>query len=77
MITSMAILAASSLVLAILPTYGHTGVWASALLVLVRIVQGFAHGGEVGVIYTYVAEVAPPRRRGLWSSSVYMSITVG
>lgn len=77
MVTSMAILAGSSLLLAVLPTYGQTGIWASALLVLVRIVQGFAHGGEVGVIYTYVAEVAPPRRRGLWSSSVYMSITVG
>lgn len=77
MVTSMMILAGSSFVLAILPTYDQIGFWASVLLVLTRLVQGVAHGGEVGVSYTYVAEIAPKERRGLWSSSVYFAVTVG
>lgn len=77
MVTTMMILSASSLLLAILPTYEQVGVLASVLLVLARVIQGLAHGGEVAVSYTYVAELAPPQRRGLWSSSVYMAVTVG
>lgn len=51
--------------------------WASALLVVVRLVQGVAHGGEVGVSYTYVAEIAPNEKRALWSSTVYIAVTIG
>ena len=67
----------TSLAIAVLPTYGQAGVWASVLLFLCRLTQGLAHGGESGVAYTYVAEIAPAKRRGLWSSSVFVSVTVG
>lgn len=77
MVTSMLILAGSSFALAILPTYEQVGFWASVLLLVARLVQGVAHGGEVGVSYTYVAEIAPKEKRGLWSSSVYVAVTVG
>jgi MHS family alpha-ketoglutarate permease-like MFS transporter len=42
-----------------------------------RLIQGLAHGGESGVSYTYVAEIAPPARRGLWSSAIFVSATLG
>lgn len=77
LIITMSTLALTSLAVAVLPTFEQIGVWASALLVVVRLTQGLAHGGEVGVSYTYVAEIAPNDKRGLWSSSVYVAVTVG
>lgn len=77
MYITMSLLAVSSLALALLPTYADVGVFASALLLLVRLIQGLAHGGEVGVTYTYAAEIAPPEHRGLWSSWVLVGNTGG
>jgi len=77
LVLTMCLLAASSLAIAVLPTYGQAGVWASILLFVCRLTQGLAHGGESGVAYTYVAEIAPPARRAFWSSSVYVSVTLG
>ncbi|MGW8537945.1 MFS transporter [Rhodococcus qingshengii] len=36
-----------------------------------------AHGGETAASYAYVSEIAPPRHRGLWSSAVFLSVSVG
>ncbi|MEV4902866.1 MFS transporter [Citricoccus sp. NPDC055426] len=77
LLITMTLLALSSLAFAILPTYEQIGPWASALLLITRLVQGLAHGGEAGVSYTYVAEIAPKERRGLWSSAVYVSVNLG
>jgi len=77
LIVTMIMLAASSVGIALIPSYGQIGVSASALLLCLRLVQGLAHGGESGVSYTYVAEIAPKERRGLWSSSVFVSVTLG
>lgn len=64
------------MLIATVPTYDSAGLWAGAILLLARLLQGLAHTGEVASAYTYVAEVAPPRRRGLWSSVIYVSFTV-
>lgn len=77
MIITMVALATSSVAIAMLPTFEQVGVLASLLLLVVRLVQGLAHGGEAGISYTYVAEIAPAKKRGLWSSSVYVASTVG
>lgn len=77
LLLTMTILALTSLGIALTPTYEMIGAWASALLFLLRVIQGLAHGGESGVSYTYVAEIAPKKRRGLWSSSVYISVMLG
>ncbi|WP_037104137.1 MFS transporter [Rhodococcoides fascians] len=77
MVTTMCLLAVSSVAMAVLPTYAAVGIWASAFLLLVRLVQGLAHGGEAGVSYTYAAEIAPPARRGLWSSMPFIASTIG
>jgi MHS family alpha-ketoglutarate permease-like MFS transporter len=77
MIVTMTMLAATSVGLALIPDFAAIGAWASILLVLVRLLQGLAHGGEVGVTYTYAAEIAPRERRGLWSSFILVANTVG
>jgi len=77
MFVSMVVTAAGSLIIAVAPTYLSIGVAASALLLLGRLAQGFGLGGEIGVSYTFLAESAPPARRGLWSSSLYVAVTCG
>lgn len=77
LVTTMIMLAATSLGIALLPNYSEIGSWASLGLFLMRLLQGFAHGGESGVSYVYIAEIAPKERRGFWASSVYISVILG
>ncbi|WP_206447650.1 MFS transporter [Agrococcus sp. KRD186] len=76
---TLSILAASagSLLIALSPTYEQIGWVASALLLLARLIQGLAHGGELPAAQTYLAEFAPRERRGLFASSIYVSGTLG
>lgn len=76
MVLTMTLVAASSVLIAVAPTYEQIGAFASLWLLLVRCIQGVAHGGEQGGSYTYIAEVARPDNRALWGSTVIMS-TVG
>ncbi|QQX86631.1 MFS transporter [Cupriavidus necator] len=77
LVVTMTTMAASSLMIALIPSYSEIGVWASVLLLIARMLQGLAHGGESGVSYVYLAEIAPADRRGLWSSSAMFSATLG
>ncbi|MGW4030710.1 MFS transporter [Streptomyces sp. NPDC004838] len=77
MVMTMLIMAGASLLMVVIPTYEAIGAWASLLLLIARLLQGLAHGGESGVSYTYVAEISPDHRRGLWSSSVFIGVTIG
>ncbi|NSY99290.1 MFS transporter [Agrobacterium tumefaciens] len=77
LLITMLMLAAASVGIALLPTYDSIGAWASLGLFCMRLLQGFAHGGESGVSYVYIAEIAPNSRRGLWTSSVYVSVIIG
>ncbi len=77
LVMTMILLALSSVGIALIPTYDSIGLAASGLLLFFRLLQGLAHGGESGVSYTYVAEIAPKERRGLWSSSVFVSVSIG
>ncbi|WP_060951933.1 MFS transporter [Streptomyces hygroscopicus] len=77
MVLTMCLLAGGSVAMAAMPTYDHVGVWASVFLLVVRLVQGLAHGGEAGVSYTYAAELAPPEKRGLWSCMPFVASTIG
>jgi MFS family permease len=56
----------------LLPTYDSIGLWAAAILIFVRLVQGFGVGGEQGGAVLLTAEAAPPARRGLFASFVQM-----
>lgn len=77
MLITMSLLALSSVGIAVIPSYGDIGLLASIALMFFRLLQGIAHGGETGVSYTYVAEIAPKEHRGLWSSSIYLGVIVG
>lgn len=61
------------LLIGIAPTYRNSGLTGAAVLLFARLLQGVAHTGEVAAAYTYIAEVAPAKQRGLWSSSIYVS----
>jgi len=62
------LMAASTFLVGCLPTYGQIGWLAVALLVLLRVVQGFSTGGEYGGAATYMAEHAPDKKRGFYGS---------
>lgn len=77
MTLSVGLAAAGSLIIGLTPTYATIGVWAGVVLVFARLGQGLAHGGELPSAQTYVSEIAPRERRGLWSSLIYFSGTIG
>ena len=74
---AMTITALGSLAIALAPSYDIIGVGASVLLLVVRLVQGLAHGGEMGTAVTYLVERAPAGRRALWGSTSWVSVFVG
>jgi len=61
----------------LLPTYATWGLGATALLVLLRLLQGLALGGEYGGAATYVAEHVPDQRRGFFTSFIQTTATAG
>ncbi len=67
----------STALVGVLPTYATIGPWAPALLVVLRLLQGLALGGEYGGAATYVAEHAPPGKRGLYTSWIQTTATLG
>lgn len=73
MIVTLLLMAAGTLLIAIAPTYAQIGLGAPILLVLARLLQGFASGGEVGASTTLLLEQAPQNRRGLYSSFQFSS----
>lgn len=77
LLSTMLLMAGASLLIAFIPSYEAIGSWASALLLCARLIQGFAHGGETTTSYAYIAEIAPPKRRGLWSSTVFFAVGSG
>ncbi|MFF6834367.1 MFS transporter [Streptomyces sp. NPDC012438] len=77
LVTTMLMMAGGSLVIGLMPTYASIGAWASLILLLSRMAQGFAHGGESATANTYVAEIAPSESRGLWGSIVFVAIFGG
>jgi len=77
LVTTMLMMAGGSLVIGFMPTYASIGTWSSFILLLARVAQGFAHGGESATANTYVAEIAPNERRGLWGSIVFVAIFGG
>jgi MFS transporter, MHS family, alpha-ketoglutarate permease len=74
---SIIAMAGGSLLIAITPSYHQIGLLAPALLVVARAAQGLSTGGEITAMSTYVNEIAPPGRRGFYSSAIYISTTLG
>lgn len=69
--------AAGSLLIAVAPTSDAVGWFAGVILLVARLVQGLAHGGETGSAFTYLAEIAPREKRALWASTPWLGVGVG
>lgn len=65
---SLLMMGLSTTAIGLLPTYQQIGAWAPVLLILLRLIQGFAVGGEWSGAVLIVAEEAPARTRGFWTS---------
>lgn len=61
----------------LVPSIDSIGLWAPAIVILLRIGQGLALGGEFGGAAVYVAEHAPPHRRGFYTSFIQASVVGG
>lgn len=74
---SVTLMCAGSLLIAVTPDYEAIGVFAPALLVLARMMQGLSVGGEYGASATYLSEMAGRDRRGFFSSFQYVTLISG
>ncbi|MEQ1688115.1 MAG: MFS transporter [Sphingopyxis sp.] len=76
-LVTMGIMGLSTFCVGLLPGYATIGIAAPILLVVLRLLQGLALGGEYGGAATYVAEHAPDGRRGLYTSWIQTTATLG
>ena len=74
---SVTIMAGCSFAIAITPSVASIGMAAPMILLLARLIQGFATGGEYGTSATYMSEAAIPGRRGFLSSFHYVTLVGG
>lgn len=77
MMIAVLMMCGGSLMIACLPTYAAIGVWAPALLLLARLIQGLSVGGEYGTTATYMSEVALRGQRGFFASFQYVTLIGG
>jgi MFS family permease len=74
---TMSIMGGATFLVGLLPSYATAGLFAPIALVALRLLQGLALGGEYGGAATYVAEHAPPGKRGLYTSWIQTTATLG
>ncbi|MDO4682969.1 MAG: MFS transporter [Lautropia sp.] len=74
---SIIIMSISTFLIALLPSFAQIGLWAPAMLLLLRMVQGFSASGEYAGAATFLAEYAPDDKRGLYASIVPASTAAG
>jgi MFS family permease len=76
-VLTISIMGAATFVIGLLPTFAAIGIAAPIILVLLRILQGLALGGEYGGAAIYVAEHAPDDRRGYYTGYIQTTATLG
>jgi len=74
---TLIIMGGATAVIGLLPTYATIGIAAPILLLLIRILQGLALGGEYGGAAVYVAEHVPDEKRGFYTSFIQITATLG
>src|SRR6187401_3094692 len=76
-LVTLVLMGGATAVVGILPTYASIGLAAPIALLVIRIVQGLALGGEYGGAAVYVAEHVPDARRGFYTSFIQITATLG
>ncbi len=76
-LVTLVIMGASTALVGLLPTYATIGVAAPLALLVIRVLQGLALGGEYGGAAVYVAEHVPDHRRGFYTSFIQITATLG
>jgi MFS family permease len=74
---TMSIMGGATFLVGLLPSYASVGIAAPLALVVLRLLQGLALGGEYGGAATYIAEHAPPGKRGFYTSWIQTTATLG
>ncbi|MGX7829723.1 MFS transporter [Actinokineospora sp. 24-640] len=77
LMVSLVMMGVATAAIGLLPTYADIGVWAAVLLTVLRLVQGFAIGGEWSGAVLLVSEHGSPRRRGFWASWPQAGVPIG
>src|SRR5687767_8274753 len=76
-LVTLLIMGGATALIGILPTYATIGIAAPIILLLIRILQGLALGGEYGGAAVYVAEHVPDAKRGFYTSFIQITATLG
>jgi MFS family permease len=76
-LVTIIVMGLSTALVGLLPTYAQVGMLAPALLIILRLAQGLALGGEYGGAATYVAEHSPDKKRGFATSFIQTTATLG
>ena len=76
-LVTLLIMVGATAVIGFLPTYAQIGIAAPIILLLIRVLQGLALGGEYGGAAVYVAEHVPDERRGFYTSFIQITATLG
>lgn len=76
-LVTMLIMGGATACIGILPTYATIGIAAPIILLLIRVFQGLALGGQYGGAATYVAEHVPDKKRGFYTSFIQITASLG
>jgi MFS family permease len=76
-LVTLLIMGGATALIGFLPTYATIGIAAPIILLLIRVLQGLALGGEYGGAAVYVAEHVPDKRRGFYTSFIQITATLG
>ena len=76
-LVTIVLMGVSTFLVGLLPNYASIGLAAPVILIVLRLLQGLALGGEYGGAATYVAEHAPNGKRGLYTSFIQTTATIG
>lgn len=74
---TIALMAAGTIIIGLLPTYATIGILAPALLLVARLLQGLSAGGELGIAISFLTEWSPRERRGYVGSFISMTVSLG
>jgi MFS family permease len=77
LVLCMILMGLSTMLVGVLPTYQHVGIWAPIFLVALRLIQGFAVAGEISGASSMVLEHAPFGRRGFFASFTLQGVQAG